>query len=1004
MSAWRRTALTALSACALLTGVAFMAPRAAAAVGPTIPRFGAADFVPTPETPIGFQADGNGWYPGATPAVVEWWDGTPGWGKVAFRGGTGNCQPPLDGRTTDEDLRVLLDRVPKNIIWKIPTPGHTDSQPLVIGDRIVNAYFPHFVVCYDRHTGKELWRDQLEMAFLPELQPDRKTIGPTPDPKEARKRQTLFEIAWAMRYLSLCLRDYDGEEPGPAEYPRVRKAIEHMGQWRNLLEEADPEAVPLLDEEIALAKRFLAGEHAILGVGPRKIAEDRSIYKKVPQFGDFDGGSGAGSRRKSLWSYAEKKLRASLRNNWPGWMPFQCTTSCSDGEVVIVRFYHGQVGAYEVATGKRRWAWRDPEAGMTDGASHMLSPRMKEDLIFLDLLVEDKRKAPNGMLGIDKHNGSVRWFTPHSRGGNAFAGPVLVEVPLEAPAAAGTKRVWPVVVSECADILDQATGRRLGGFPKTTHCSYPLVQGNRVVFGVCHQPRWTGIYRLDADGKGGIAVVEDGGFPLHCGRLPWARNDQFVFHPEGSYDLRTRGLVANDGVVCQGEHHGPSVIGDLFVIISNRDKGNGGDYKYRPRRDGMYLDSCYVSQATARPYDGPKLISNRGLLGGAEAPADIFFDKHLAGFDKLRMIAPRVFCGRYGNFITAYFGHAMNGPVAAGDRIYIQGQCFLYCIGPAVKGTPQDDPKIVAAIWAENDAAKLSARLGEASAQYRYEAVKRLGALKKPLPTEGAGRLAKVLVEDPYEEIRAAAMLALDACDPNGDAGWKALVAGEFQPCYGAEIGYGKPGQREQQERRARLPLLFRALGETEGVALLSRRWPKAAADPVQRRALIDVVIAMRWRVEPMLATALSILSNPKPWGNDPSLRLLPVCFAAMDAASDPAAAEALLKAYPKDWTLYPTFARNLKSERLLAWIEPIALESSHPGSRERIFRAWRAIGKDALPSMERVRAAVAGRDPARDKLAADYAQAIAEQIAVLKGEKKRFVTGPEQAEEKVEP
>jgi hypothetical protein len=253
-----------LAAC-LVGGPAMVNLQAAGA--PSVPNYGAADFVPTPERPVGFQADGNGWYPGAAPAVVEWWDGTPGWGKVVHRGGTGNSGPPFDESSYKEmELRVLLDRVPKNIIWKVPTPGHTDSQPLVVGDRIVNAYFPHFVVCYDRHTGKELWRDELEMAFLPELQADRKTLGPMPDLKEARNRQTLFEIAWAFAYLRTHLRDFDGEDPGPAEYPRVRKAVEHMGQWRRLLEEADPEAVPLLDQEIALARRFLAGEHTILGV------------------------------------------------------------------------------------------------------------------------------------------------------------------------------------------------------------------------------------------------------------------------------------------------------------------------------------------------------------------------------------------------------------------------------------------------------------------------------------------------------------------------------------------------------------------------------------------------------------------------------------------------------------------------------------------------------------------------------------------------------------------
>jgi hypothetical protein len=554
------------------------------------------------------------------------------------------------------------------------------------------------------------------------------------------------------------------------------------------------------------------------------------------------------------------------------------------------------------------------------------------------------------------------------------------------------------VVNYSGEILDQAAGKRLGKLPhKAGDWHYPLVRGNRVIVGTnTEKAAHAGIFRLEADGKGGIDVVEEAGFAIHSSRFPWTRNDRFIFGGEVSCDLRTGVLVDNAGN-CDAKH-APSVIGDLY--IRGGVSSDGRDSKYRPRRDGMAVETFRVCKATARPYDGPRLISERSLLGGAEAPADVFWDKHLAGFDKLRLLAPKKWCGRYGQMITATFGHYMNGPPAAGDRIYIQGQCFLYCIGPAVKGTPQDDPKVVEAIRAENDVAALVARLGETSAQYRYEAVKRLSVIGDRSSVAGKSKLVtdhrtlvtdlqRLAIGDAYEEIRAAAMLALDACDPAGEAGWKALVAGEFQPCYGVDIRYDRPGHREQQERRARLPLLFRALGEADGAALLSRRWPKAAEDPVQRRALIEVVIAQRWRVEPMLATALSILSNPKPWGNDPSLRLLPACFAAMDAASDPAAAEALLKAYPKEWVLYPTFARNLTTERLLAWIEPIALESGHPGSRERIFRAWQAAGKDALPSMERVRAAVAARDPAKDKLAASYAEAVGERIAEMKGLKK---------------
>ena len=33
------------------------------------PRYGAADFVPTPERPVGYRGDGSGIYPGATPPL-----------------------------------------------------------------------------------------------------------------------------------------------------------------------------------------------------------------------------------------------------------------------------------------------------------------------------------------------------------------------------------------------------------------------------------------------------------------------------------------------------------------------------------------------------------------------------------------------------------------------------------------------------------------------------------------------------------------------------------------------------------------------------------------------------------------------------------------------------------------------------------------------------------------------------------------------------------------------
>ena len=899
-----------------------------------------------------------------------------------MREGAGNQQPPLDGRTKEVEARVLLDRTPKNIRWKVPTPGMSDSQPLVIGDRIVNTYWPHFVVCYDRQTGKELWRDELEVAFLPELQNDRKTIGPAPDPVEARRRQTVLEMGWAMRILSYGLRDFDGEEPGPAEYPRVRWALDHLQRWRKVLEDADPKAVPILDEDIALLKRFLAGEHDILGWGSKRATEYKEIPRRVPQFGMA---TGIRAEKGTLIEYAQSTVRASLSNAWPGWMPFHCTTGVSDGEIVVVQFYHGQVAAYEVSTGKRRWAWRDPVSGsrigrQNDGAERVFSPRLKDDAVFVTMIVRTGgRDVKSGHFSLDKRDGSVRWFVPCKQYPSFAFGPtaVLMDIPGGAQDA-GTKPrpPWSLLIEPIhGAILEQATGREVGHLRHAVKdFFYPLVSGDRIIVGTEeNKVRRNSVIRLRPTSQGTVEDLEEDRFPGKASRMQRVRNEHFVFGSDDAYDLRTRGAVGVDRA------EKLAAIGDLCI-------GSGGfdDTKFRPRRDGAALLTWPVFDGTARPYDAIRLISNRSLLGGADVPADLWVNKHLPGFDMLRLLAPRVFCGRYGNYVTAYFGHQMNGPVASGDRIFIQSQSFLYCVGPAVKGTPADDPAVVAEIRQASDAPKLAARLNDASAQYRYEAVKRLGALKAPLAEATRQRLEHLLVNDHYEEIRAAAMLALDACDPTGEAGWKAFVAGEIKPWYGqGDLRHGQAGLREQLERRARLPLLFRCLGQTDGVALLSRRWPQAAQDPVQRRALLEVAIALQWRVEPMLADCLAALKQtPTSY------------FAAVDAASDPTTADILVKTYPQDWTLYPTFARNLAPERLLTWLEPIALASSHPSNRPRIFSAWRAIGPAALPSMERVRAAMAGRDPAQDNLAPSYAEDIAKQIAEMKGEGK--TTTPE--------
>ena len=412
-----------------------------------------------------------------------------------------------------------------------------------------------------------------------------------------------------------------------------------------------------------------------------------------------------------------------------------------------------------------------------------------------------------------------------------------------------------------------------------------------------------------------------------------------------------------------------------------------------------------VAEAEVRPYDAPRVLSDRNLLGGAEAPSDLFFDTYLAGFDKMRQINPKKHCGRYGNIITAYFGHCMNGPVASGERIFIQSQCYLYCIGPAVKGTPTDDPTVVAAIRAAKSLGEVTRFLESDSAQYRYEAVRRIADLRLPISDlekkDSASQsaignrqsaisiLKSLATEDAYEEIRAEAVLALDASDPAGRAGWDRLLADyavNFWSDPPPKEGWAYHTNRDRTERRHGINLTLRSLGES-GRAMMEKHWEELAAKPLSLKMALDIATWQRWRIEGLVKAGLEVmqggpLARTPPWRtqvpvNTENPRCLPGYFAAIDAASDPATAQILMEKLKKSWELYPTFARNLKPDQLLAWIEPIALASSHPSNHPRILNAWKAVGKAALPSMQRVKATVEARTPEQDRLAADYAKAI---------------------------
>ena len=89
------------------------------------PPYGAADFVPTPDRPIGFRGDGSGHFPGATPP------------------------------------RTFSGKDGKNVLWSVKMPSWGQSSPIVVGKHVITMAEPDTTIGIDADTGKVLWQDAL---------------------------------------------------------------------------------------------------------------------------------------------------------------------------------------------------------------------------------------------------------------------------------------------------------------------------------------------------------------------------------------------------------------------------------------------------------------------------------------------------------------------------------------------------------------------------------------------------------------------------------------------------------------------------------------------------------------------------------------------------------------------------------------------------------------------------------------------------------------------------
>lgn len=626
----------------------------AVAHGASVP-FGHADWRPTPTDPVGFAGQWNGWYPGATAPLV-FGEGTVANMKVKVeskrrRDGYLSLSGPYEAERT---APVFTDSARRNIMWKSPTPGWSSSQPIVVGRCVITTHSPHHVVCWDADTGTVLWKDELKTMFLPTLAADRKTLTAAPDAQEAGRRQHLFELGLAVYRLGMAcnpglhktILDTDDRK---ALIPLMAEVLKGLEGMRGEVEAACPEAIPALDAQMA---EYRAGMTA-------STTSDQQAWR---------------FRLDAFPQWVAKTTGVPLHNCWAGWqIGDTIATPVSDGDVVCIQFGHGQAAAYEVQTGRRLWAFRDPTVQATS-ASHAASPILWKDLVVFNA-GGGPRQSPT-LLAMDKRTGEIRWESPGGQGGCRMGrshGDHMSHHLLRLPDGKGGIRA--LIVSNKGAVIDAETGKELaeklpGGGERNEGSwgSGYIGSSGSLVFktwgGDCTAPPCEN-WELKLTGPETLEIVTRPMIPFSNSHGPFAVSAQALVLQGKLIDPVSAKVLAD---VPKGT---TSIVGTHMVIANDLVNANG-----RNRQDRMCLASFTIVDI-ADPAN-PTVVSRDNILGSAAMPADIM-DKYFPSIASSPDLKALTLGGYHG--VSAVFGVFMSGVTAHGDQLYIQSQSHLYCIG-----------------------------------------------------------------------------------------------------------------------------------------------------------------------------------------------------------------------------------------------------------------------------------------------------------------------------------
>jgi outer membrane protein assembly factor BamB len=372
----------------------------------------------------------------------------------------------------------------------------------------------------------------------------------------------------------------------------------------------------------------------------------------------------------------ERIVGVRLGNCWPGHVGDVMATPVSDGEIVGVAFGHGQIAAYEVATGKRLWAFRDPTLN-ANSVSHAPSPLLWKDLLIVT--VGGGKGLTPTLLALDKRTGAVRWESPGGQGGCPI-GTSHGDHMSHYLARLGGRAY---IVTNKGAVLDAETGSELvaklpspAGKNQGLWGSGFIAGSGDLVFktwgGDCSAPPCES-WQLKPVGTDTLEAVERPPIPFSNSHGPFALSDKALAMGSVLLDPRTGArLTGKTDRKSPDVPNGTTTIAGNYLIQTTDLTGSW----HRSRPDALALALFTIVDIS--DLAKPKVVSSNNLLGSDAMPPDIV-DTYFPEVGKNPAWKGHLL-GCYKG-LPWWFGVRMSGVSAHGARLYILSSSHLYCIG-----------------------------------------------------------------------------------------------------------------------------------------------------------------------------------------------------------------------------------------------------------------------------------------------------------------------------------